>query len=91
MNSFMKRIQKIKKRLNIVGPLAVTLLYMDGTERTMNDDLALDELFTRGDIAEVYCAAEALKSLLDAMLPGCNCGDEWDDDSSMVVDDDEES
>lgn len=89
MNGFMKRIQKLKKKLNIVGPLAVTLVYTDGTERTMNDDLALDELFTRGDIAEVRCAAEDLRSLLVAMLPGCNCGDDWDDDSSMVVDDDE--
>ena len=89
MNDFMKRVQRLKKRLKIVGPLAVTLVYMDGTERTMNDDRALDELFTRGDIAEVRCDSEALKSFLNAMLPGCSCGDDWDDDSSMVVNDDE--
>lgn len=89
MNDFMKRIQRLKKKLNLVTPMSVTLVYMDGTERTMNDDLALDELFARGDIAEVHCAVEALKSFLAAMLPGCSCGDDWDDDSSMVVDDDE--
>ena len=69
MNDFMKRIQRLKKKLNIVTPLAVTLVYMDGTERTMNDDLAFDELCTRGDISAVRCSAEDLRSLLEAMLP----------------------
>lgn len=86
MNDFMKRIQRLKKKLNIVTPLSVTLVYMDGTERTMNDDLAFDELCTRGDISAVRCSAEDLRSLLEAMLPGCDCGGDWDDDSGILED-----
>lgn len=84
MNSFMKRIKQLKKRLNIVTPLSVTLIYMDGTERTMDDDAAFDELCVRKDVKEVRCAAEDLRLLLEAMLPGFDCGSDWEDDSWMI-------
>ena len=84
MNGFLRRIQRLKKKLNIVTPLAVTLIYMDGSMSTMDDDAALQELFVRGDVKEVRCEAEDLKSLLDALLPGCDCGSDWEDDSYML-------
>ncbi len=84
MNVFLRRIQRLKKKLNIVTPLAVTLIYMDGSARTMDDDAAFRELCVRGDVKEVRCAVEDLRSLFEAMLPGCDCGADWEDDSDML-------
>ena len=84
MNSFLRKIEHLKEMLGVMTLPPVTLIYMDGRKRTMNDDEALNELFTRNDIKEVHCDFAALKSLLDALLPGCDCGASWDDDSDML-------
>ena len=84
MNDFMKRVQRLKKKLSISGPVMVTLVYMDGKERTMDDDAAFAEFFARDDIQDVRCANEGLLSLLVALLPGFDCASEWEDDSWMI-------
>lgn len=84
MNDFLRRIKRLKKELNVVDPLIVTLIYMDGSERTMDDEEAFEELCVRGDIKAVRCAYADLKSLFDAMLPGCDCAN-WDEDDSGMI------
>ena len=85
MTNILRRIRRLKKKLHIVAPVSVTLTYMDGSHSVMNDDDAVEELFTRGDIKAVCCAHEGLKSFLDAMLPGCGAlSPDWEDDSCML-------
>lgn len=84
MNSFLRRIECLKKRLGVVKLPPVTFIYMDGRERSMSSDEAWDEMCTRSDIKAVRCEFEDLKYLFTAMLPGC--GNVWDDgdDSDML-------
>lgn len=68
MSVFMKRLERVRAAL--VGRQAEkpTLVYADGTQRSMNVLEAIDEISRRGDVLDVLAKDETTRSLLLAML-----------------------
>ena len=71
MNNFTKRIERIKASLAVQEQRkrnSPTLVYADGSRRTMGVIEAVDEICKREDIVDVLSQDETTSSLLRGML-----------------------
>lgn len=68
MNGFMKRVERVRAALvgrQVENP---TLVYADGSQRSMGILEAVDEVCRRDDVVDVLAQDETTRSLLLAML-----------------------
>lgn len=68
MNDFLKRVERVKAALVGRQPSKVTLLYADGSRRSVGVLEAVDELCRRGDVADVLAQDDTTSSLLRGMI-----------------------
>lgn len=73
MNSFMKRVERVRAALVGRQVEKPTLVYVDGSRRSMGILEAVDEICRRGDVVDVLSESETTRSLLLAITP-------WGDD-----------
>lgn len=72
MNDFMKRLERVRSELKDRERELSTLVYADGSQRSMGTLEAVEEVSTRGDVVDVLSEDATTRSLLLAM-----CGP-WD-------------
>lgn len=71
MNAFMKRAERVKAALEALEQRKgnkPTLVYADGSRRSMGVLEAVEEIGRRGDVADVLAQDETTSSLLRGML-----------------------
>ena len=68
MNGFMKRVERIRTALVGRQHEKPTLVYADGSRRSMNTLEAVDEISKRDDVVDVLAQDDTARSLLLAML-----------------------
>ena len=68
MNGFMKRVERIRAALVGRQVEKPTLVYADGSKRSMGTLEAVDEISRRGDVVDVLAQDDTTRSLLLAML-----------------------
>lgn len=68
MNVFMKRLERVKVALIGRERELPTLVYADGSTRSMGMLEAVDEISRRGDVVDVLAQDDTTRSLLLAML-----------------------
>lgn len=68
MNDFMKRVERVKAALVGRQPSKVTLVYTDGSQRSVAVLEAVEEISSRDDVVDVLAQDDTTRSLLLAML-----------------------
>lgn len=68
MNAFMKRVERVRAALVGREREMPTLVYADGSRRSVDTLEAVDEISKRGDVVDVLSTDETTRSLLLAML-----------------------
>lgn len=68
MNGFMKRAERIRTVLKGREHEKPTLVYADGSQRSVGTLEAVDEICKRGDVVDVLSEGATTRSLLLAML-----------------------
>lgn len=68
MNGFMKRVERVKAALVGHQHEKPTLVYADGSKRSVGTLEAVDEISRRGDVVDVLAQDDTTRSLLLAML-----------------------
>lgn len=68
MNSIFKRVERVRAALAGREGERPTLVYADGSRRSMGTLEAVDEISKRGDVVDVLSESETTRSLLLAML-----------------------
>lgn len=79
MTDFLRRVQRLKKQLEISELSMVTLIYSDGSERTMDGSEAFREFCTNKSVVSSRCHDEREQSFFDALGPGFDCAELWDE------------
>lgn len=77
MTDFLRRVQRLKKKLQISEIPVVTLIYTDGHERTMDGADAFREICTNDSVVSARCQDERDQSFFDALGPGFDCSELW--------------
>lgn len=77
MNDFLRRIRRLRKQIEAGEPSMVTLIYSDGSERTMDGMEAFMEMCTNKDVVKARCRDEQEQSFFDALGPGFDCAELW--------------
>ena len=77
MSDFLRRIRRLRKQIEADEPSMVTLIYSDGTERTMDGLEAFREICTNKAVVEARCQDEQDQSFFDALGPGFDCSELW--------------
>lgn len=68
MNDFMKRVERVKAALVGRQPAGVTLIYANGSRRSVGVLEAIDDICRREDVADVLAQDDTTSSLLRGML-----------------------
>lgn len=68
MNGFMKRLERIRLALKGRERELPTLVYADGSQRSMGALEAVEEISRRADVVDVLAQDETTRSLLLAIL-----------------------
>lgn len=68
MNDFLKRVERVKAALVGRQPSGVTLVYVDGSQRSVGVLGAIDEICRREDVVDVLAQDDTTSSLLRGML-----------------------
>lgn len=79
MTDFLRRVQRLKKKLEISELPAVTLIYSDGAERTMDCTEAFREMCTNKSVVSAISQDAKVQSFFDALGPGFDCAELWED------------
>lgn len=67
MNDFLKRVERVKAALVGSQPSGVTLVYADGSRRSVGVLEAVDEICKREDVVDVLAQDDTTSSLLRGM------------------------
>lgn len=68
MNGFMKRLERVRSALTGRERELPTLVYADGSQRSMDTLEAVEEISSRADVVDVLAQNETTRSLLLAIL-----------------------
>ena len=82
MNSFLRRIRRLREQLTGPEVTKVIVVYSDGSESTMDGNEAFLQVCTNKDVVNIRCQNENEQSFFDALGPGFDCAELWKDSHS---------